>query len=93
MSGRGRPGCASGAERVAEEGGTVRRAALGLLLLTSLLLSGCLEVEQHPPWVDGAYNGKPDDLPQQARFHGSRLSWNAAITDRNHQQNEYLRTQ
>jgi hypothetical protein len=57
----------------------------------ALLLAGCLEVEQHPPYVDGHYNGKPDNLATQVEFHGSRLSWNAAITNRNHLQNEYLR--
>ena len=62
------------------------------LAVPLLLLTGCLEVEQHPPWLHGQYNGKPDNLPQQTRFHGDRLSWNAALTDRNHLQNEYERT-
>lgn len=57
-----------------------------------LLLAGCLEVDQHPGWRDGAYDGKPDDLPQHAHFHNDRLAWNAAISDRNHLQNEYERT-
>ncbi len=63
-----------------------------LLLVVPLLLVGCLEVDQHPPWVNGAYNGKSDQQPYQTNFHGSRLSWNAAITNRNHEQNEYLRS-
>ncbi|GAC1410045.1 MAG: hypothetical protein NVSMB6_10310 [Burkholderiaceae bacterium] len=57
-----------------------------------LALSGCLEVEQHPAWLQGQYNGKPDNLPQQTHFHGDRLAWNAAIANRNHLQNEYERT-
>lgn len=61
-------------------------------LMTLLALAGCLEVEQHPGWKAGEYNGKPDDLPQQRYFHGDRLGWNAAITNRNHLQNEYERT-
>lgn len=69
----------------------MRPLARALLLLAALLLGGCLEVDQHPGWVDGAYAGKPDQLPQDLHFHGSRLAWNAAITDRNHLQNEYLR--
>lgn len=59
--------------------------------LLSLLLGGCLEVEQHPPWRDGAYNGKPDNRAPQAYFHNDRLAWNAAIANRNHLQNEYDR--
>ena len=56
------------------------------------LLAGCLEVEQHPPWRHGQYDGKPDDLPQQRYFHGDRLAWMAPITDRNWLQDEYPRT-
>jgi hypothetical protein len=62
-----------------------------LRLLLPLLLTGCLEVEQHPGWMNGGYAGKPDQLPHQAYFKNDRLAWNAAITDRNHLQNEYLR--
>jgi hypothetical protein len=66
---------------------TLRAAAL------LLPLAGCsLEVEQHPGWRNGQYNGKPDNLPQQAYYSNDRLAWNAAITDRNHLQNEYKRT-
>jgi hypothetical protein len=63
-----------------------------LVIAVALLLGGCLEVQQHPPWRNGEYNGKPDALPQQRLFHGSRLAWNAAITNRNWQQDEYQRT-
>lgn len=65
------------------------------ILIASLFilpLTGCLEVEQHPPWRDGAYNGKPDNLPQQVYYHNDRLAWNAAIANRNQLQNEYERT-
>ena len=62
------------------------------LAASVLLLNGCLEVEQHPPWRHGQYNGKPDNPVQQTRFHGDRLAWKAALTDRNHLQNEYERT-
>lgn len=62
------------------------------LALAAPLLAGCLEIDQHPGWVRGAYAGKPDNLPEQANFHGDRLAWNAAITNRNHRQNEYNRT-
>jgi len=61
-------------------------------MLLPLLLGGCLEVEQHPTWIDGKYDGKPDNLPQRAHFHGDRLAWNAAIADRNQLQSEYQRT-
>ena len=56
-------------------------------------LTACsLEVEQHPAWIDGKYNGKKDDLPPRAYFHNDRLAWNAMINNRNHFQNEYGRT-
>jgi hypothetical protein len=62
-----------------------------LLLAPALALCGCLEVEQNPPWRDGQYDGKPDNLPQQLRFSGDRLAWNAAIDNRNRHQSEYAR--
>jgi hypothetical protein len=63
-----------------------------LLIAVSLFtLSGCLEVEQHPGWVNGKYAGKPDDLQYQRNFHSDRLAWWARISDRNADQNEYGR--
>ncbi|WP_157269651.1 hypothetical protein [Azohydromonas aeria] len=62
-----------------------------LLIATALLLTGCLEVEQYPAWREGQYDGKTDDLPQQLRFNGDRLAWNAALDNRNRHQNEYAR--
>jgi hypothetical protein len=56
-----------------------------------LLLCGCLEVEQHPRWINGAYDGKRDNLQYQVGFHNDKLAWSAAITDRNLRQNEYRR--
>ena len=61
------------------------------VVLAAALLAGCIEVEQYPRYRNGAYDGKPDMLPAQAQFHGDRLAWNAAIIDRNHEQNEYRR--
>jgi hypothetical protein len=54
-------------------------------------LSGCLEVDQHPRWVDGQYAGKRDNLNYQVNFHNDKLAWREAITARNHLQNEYER--
>lgn len=63
------------------------------IIAAILLLSACsLEVEQHPAWLNGEYNGKKDDLPQRGYFHNDRLAWNAAINNRNHLQNEFNRT-
>lgn len=59
--------------------------------LFAVLLSGCLEVEQHPGWIDGAYAGKRDNRSAQVKFHNDKLAWNAAITDRTMRQNEYNR--
>jgi hypothetical protein len=66
-----------------------------LLLIAALplvvALSGCLEVEQHPKWVKGEYAGKKDPRHFQTLFHNDKLSWSAAIINRNNQQNEYNR--
>jgi hypothetical protein len=63
------------------------------IIAAMLALSACsLEVEQHPAWIDGEYNGKKDDLPPRAYFNKDRLAWNAAINNRNHLQNEFNRT-
>jgi hypothetical protein len=68
-----------------------RFVTLPLALALSLTLSGCLEVEQHPVWVKGQYAGKPDTRHFQTLFHNDKLSWFAAIVNRNNQQNEYNR--
>ena len=67
---------------------TARAIAMAVLALS---LSACLEVEQHPPWKQGYYDGKRDNLPYQRLFHGDPLAWNAAIDNRNRHQNEYNR--
>jgi hypothetical protein len=69
----------------------MKRRCLMLAVAAPLLLGGCLEVDQYPRWTDGHYDNKVDQLPQQPLFHGDRLAWNAAITNRNHLQNEYIR--
>ena len=64
---------------------------LATALMACALLSGCLEVEQHPPWMHGYYDGKPDNMPSQRHYHGDRMAWSAAIDNRNRRQNEYNR--
>jgi hypothetical protein len=71
----------------------MRCARLCMALLFPLALCGCLEVEQHPGWVQGEYNGKRDNLAPQAHFHGDRLAWMGAVWNRNQLQNEYLKTE
>jgi hypothetical protein len=56
-----------------------------------LALCGCLEVNQHPAWLNGGYAGKIDQLPYQQLFHRDRLAWFATISNRNLHQNEYVR--
>lgn len=68
------------------------RARLLLLAAACLLLAGCLEVTQHPPWREGKYNGKKDDLPSQRNFHDDHLAWTATTINRNWLQDEYPRT-
>jgi hypothetical protein len=65
------------------------RWAAGAAVLT--LLSGCLEVRQHPGYVDGAYAGKVDNRSAQVKFHGDKMAWSAAVSDRTQRQNEYNR--
>ncbi len=67
----------------------MKRAAI---VLVAVLLAGCLEVNQFPPWRNGFYAGKPA-IPQDERyFHGDELAWMAAITNRNWLQDEFGRT-
>ena len=61
------------------------------LLAPLLWLTGCLEVDQHPPWVKGEYAGKTDQRHFQRRFHNDRLAWWATVENRNGLQNEYNR--
>ena len=68
--------------------GALKIIAAGVL---AMLLSGCLEVEQHPAWVNGQYAGKPDNRSSQRSFHNDKMAWNAAISNRALHQNEYNR--
>jgi hypothetical protein len=54
-------------------------------------LAGCLEVEQHAPFVNGAYAGQIDNQPQQVAFKGDRGAWEAAIAARVQVQDEFRR--
>jgi hypothetical protein len=69
----------------------MKRTRLLAIALLPFLLTGCLEVEQHPAWRKGEFAGKADNRPFQKLFHGDRLSWFAAISNRNNSQNEYNR--
>ena len=62
-----------------------------ILAVPLLLLTGCLEVDQHPEWIRGEYAGKEDNRPFQTHFHNDRLAWSATIQNRNQKQNEYNR--
>ena len=64
---------------------------IGAMILPAVLLAGCLEVDQHPPWLHGEYAGKKDDRHYQRRFHNVRLAWWATVENRNGKQNEYNR--
>ena len=72
---------------------TARRKPLEsvAVLLACMLTAGCLEVEQHPRWLQGEYAGKTDNLAPQVNFHGDRLAWTAATSNRAQFQNEYNR--
>ena len=64
---------------------------LCILLLPLALLSGCLEVDQHPNWVKGQYAGKTDNRQFETHFHKDKLAWWGTISNRNMHQNEYNR--
>lgn len=59
--------------------------------LPLVLLAGCLESDQHPPWIKGEYAGKTDNRQQQVQFHNDKLAWWGRINNRNQLQNEYNR--
>jgi hypothetical protein len=69
----------------------MKRTRLLAIALLPFLLTGCLEVQQHPAWRKGEYAGKADNRPFHKLFHGDRLSWFAAISNRMSHQNEYNR--
>jgi len=60
-------------------------------VLPLALLAGCLEVDQHPVWINGKYAGKPDDRQFKVMFHNDKLAWWGANSNRNQYQNEYNR--
>jgi hypothetical protein len=60
-------------------------------LVPLALLSGCLEVDQHPNWVRGQYAGKTDNRQFETHFHKDKLAWFGTIQNRNMGQNEYNR--
>ena len=62
-----------------------------LAAVAAFALGGCLEIDQYPAWADGRFDGKPDNLPEQAYFSNDRLAWNAALMNRNELQSEYGR--
>jgi len=62
-----------------------------VVLAMPLLLAGCLEVEQHPRWIDGQIAGKKDNRQFQVLFHNDKLAWSARVSNRNNAQNEYNR--
>jgi hypothetical protein len=60
-------------------------------ILVAVSLAGCLEVEQHAPYLHGAYAAQIDSQPQQFAFKGDRAAWEAAITARVQVQDEFRR--
>jgi hypothetical protein len=69
----------------------MRAAKLCAAALLATMLAGCLEVEQHPPWIRGEYAGKADNRQFQVKFHNDKLAWTGVIANRNLYQNEYNR--
>ena len=67
-----------------------KRNVVALLALAGLL-AGCLEVEQHPPYVKRAFAGQRDNRAADVTFKGDNAAWKKAVDERNRGQNEYNR--
>ena len=69
--------------------GVTASAALAL----TALLSACGEAPQDAQYVEGkGYGGKEDSKPYSGdAFKGDRKKWEQALSERNRNQNEYLR--
>ena len=67
--------------------------ALNLTLAAALAvaLTGCLEVDQHPAYADGAYAGKRDNRSEDTTFRKDKAAQTAALANRTRTQNEYNR--
>jgi hypothetical protein len=68
-----------------------RYSVAGAAVAMSLLLAGCIEVEQHPAYADGQYAGKRDNRVADTSYKGDNAAWKAAIVARTKTQNEYNR--
>jgi len=70
----------------------IARVAL-LAGAAALLLAACGERPQVIEYKQGQYQGKPDKPAWDgAKFNGDRAAYEAAIKQRNQNQNEYRRT-
>jgi hypothetical protein len=70
----------------------IRRLMLPLLVAIGLVIAGCGERPEVTVYKQGAYKGKPDNLPWQSHpFNGSQHDWEIAIDGRTKKQNEYAR--
>jgi hypothetical protein len=69
----------------------MNKLSLCAALCVAASLAGCLEVEQHPAYVNGAYAGKVDNRAADVTFKGDNAAWKKAIDTRTGGQNEYNR--
>lgn len=66
-------------------------AMLAAAVAVASMLSGCLEVDQHPAYANGQYAGKHDNRAADTSFKGDSAALNAALAARTKTQNEYNR--
>ncbi|MFL6709556.1 MAG: hypothetical protein ACJ8HI_15245 [Massilia sp.] len=59
--------------------------------IMALALTGCISVEQHPAYADGAYAGKRDNRVADVSFKGDNAAWLKAVDARTASQNEFNR--
>ena len=64
---------------------------LTLAAALAVLLAGCLEVDQHPAYANGAYAGKQDNRSEDTTFRKDKAAQQAALVDRTKAENEYNR--
>ncbi len=64
---------------------------LALAAALAVSLAGCLEVDQHPAYANGAYAGKVDNKSEDTTFRKDKAAQTTALAERTKTQNEYNR--
>ena len=69
-----------------------RLIVIGAAAVLPLIAAGCGEKATVTVYIQGQYQGKPDNQPWDSeQFKGDKVAWEKAIKARNLGQNEYVR--